>query len=237
MKKETMFISLLNIFVLIILMMFNIQYINAYLFHLLFLLILLFFTTKKNTVGLIITLLFVINSFFLILHYKNDIIMILVYILFLIINMISSTKYVFGTKNNRMGIVFKTLKVPENDSFLIVKYINGIEKLSHANGIITKDNEKYIIDIEDKNGEVYKQNINFNDIENIEITEKPYYKSYEAINGYNANVAEFYFTGVPSGNFDTYKTSKVVKSYEIIIVTKKENITVLSFDFPYLFNK
>lgn len=38
------------------------------------------------------------------------------------------------------------------------------------------------------------------------------------------------------GSFDTYKTKKVIKSYDIKITYKNGFINLLSFDYPYIFD-
>lgn len=223
---------LVSLIMAVIIMLFNFNYFIYYFIHLLLLLVLFFGTIFKKTSWFIfIFVLFIINSLYL-LVFSDNIIILFVYYAWNIFMLISSYKYVFNLDNNSMNISFKSLKFPEKNEYLVVRYLDGPVKKMNINGIVVKLRDNFEINLEDRDGSIHKIIVNFKDIDNVTVNVKPYFKSYNSTNGYEVDYLKSSNIGKVTGGFDTHKAKKIIKSYEIIINTKDGNIKLLSFNDP-----
>ena len=122
--------------------------------------------------------------------------------------------------NRSLKVAEADSKVPDADQYLYVE-ING-------KGVFLKPTEIYFYD---KSG---KKRL-FSEIKNIQITEKPYYKSMVKRGNYQVDHMKSWATGRTTGTFDTYKSSKIIRSYEIKITLENEEYVFLTFDQPTIF--
>lgn len=222
---------IISVVFLIILSLLNLNNIPGYLVNLVLLLIIFCMTKiKKVEVFIFLILVFSMNSLYLFINEKN-ILLLLVYYVWIIHVIYFCFKYVFGF-NNKSNIVFKNISIPKLEEYLIVKYLSGPIKPFNLRAIIIKNKDSFIIKTEDDNNNVQELMFYYKDIINIEIKEKPYFKSVNGYDNYQVDFMKSYYTGRMTGEFDIYKKTKILKSYEIIIITNKYKIKLLSFDNP-----
>ncbi len=209
MKKSIILFSIINMLCSICLFFINNSYVS--LFNLLLLIILLIITLKKSVTGYMAITFILIGSTITMFSYTKTLYFI-IYLVFFLINMILSFKYVFELFNS-FKIKLEKISIPKDKEYLIVKYMN-------MNGIVVKMSEEFIVSFEDKNLNVENISIKFKDIKNIKIEEKPYNVTMEKL-GSNKNVPINY--------------SKIIKSYSIRIILKNKEYILTSFDNPNIF--
>lgn len=211
-------------------MILNIEYLGFYAFHMGLLFILFLMAMNKNTSYYVFACgAVIISSIYLILYLNINILSVLYYIS-LGITICSNTKYVFNRYNNKMGLVFKKIEFPDKEEFLTVKYMSGPIKVSNANGIIVKKENSLVLKLE--TDEVKEIILSFKDINNIDIQERPYIKVGKSFT-YDINEN----TSLKNSNntsWTSYKSQKLIKSYNITIKTNNEVINLISFDKPLI---
>ena len=159
MKRNVIILSLINILFIIALFILDIKHISLYISILLLLIIFLIVTLKKDDSKFIyILFIIVIFNVPLIIYVKN-ILLLLIYFLLLFLNIKNSIIYY-----NKISINFKNIKIPKNKEYLIIK----------NNGILIKNSDSYLLEIENNDGKIKKSQIFFKDIKDIIIEEKPY---------------------------------------------------------------
>lgn len=226
------------LFFIIILLIVNLLFnLPLYLFLIsmtLIILLTLLSLSKKITLFLICS--FIYLYFLIIFTMANITILTLVTTVILIIYYINCFKYTFNLYNNAMNIQFETIKIPNSD-YLVIKYINGPLDESNVNGIVTKEKDKFVIQIENKENIVKEINVLINDIESINIQEIPYMKSTTNYIDYQIDYMKSYSIGRVKGDFETSKGFKLIPSYEITITLKdKMVINLITFNKPTIFN-
>ncbi len=236
MKNNIIIKTIISIILLLILSFLNIGNIFNYIFNIVLLIILLILTLKKkDSFFIFVLLIYSINSIGLFMNEKNDFLLLLFYI-WTIYLMYSYFKYAFDLNNNKMNIIFKSIKIPNDKEYLVVKYMNGPINKANKNALVTKERESFLIKIEN-NDIIDEINLKFTDIESVSVNIKPYISTKDSLSNYEVDISKSFFSGKVTGDFDVHKSSKIIKSYEILIKTKKsETIKLLSFNNPNIFN-
>ncbi len=140
-----------------------------------------------------------------------------------------SFNYAFNLFSNSYNVKFKNIVIPDNKEYLVIKYINGPMKEVNHNGIIVKENDSFIIYVEDRKI-VDNFQILIENIRNIDIKEKPYMKSKIFLPDYSNDNKKYH------GNFERARNFKLIPAYYINIYLKdNSSIKIISFDEPKMF--
>ena len=164
----------------------------------------------------------------------------ILYILGFVLTCLYGYFYIFDRINNKTMIKLNNITLPKDKDYIVLKYLSGLPLNNVGNGIIYKDEDKLIIEIEnEKDNSVYKKTINKNELDKISSSVKPYIISKEKVLMPSYDYTSQYFTGIAHKNpEDTLytKSFKPIKSYQIdISLLNGEVISLLSFNDPEKF--
>jgi len=231
MKNNIISFMILSIIILTFNLFFQIS-LQLYIFGVVFILLLLVIAiNKKLGLFLIVSLMFFYFTFGFVI--ENFSVIRIVSTLIFLAYYNYCFKYAFNLFNNKMNIQFKNLQIPDDKDFLIVKYVNGPLEDFNSKGMIVKEDDGFILYIENKNKIVKSFKFLFNQIELINVNEKPYMKPTTMYGDYNVDYMKSSAIGKITGDFDEYKSFKFIRSYEISIKLKDNSIiNITSFDNP-----
>lgn len=221
-------LTIINLIILIIMLILNLNFYLIYIINLILLLILMTVTyMKKETLFIIFSFVYIISSLYLTTN-KNFKILLFVYYFLGIILLVLYFYHVFNLHNNKMNLTFKSIEFPNDKNYIIAKYLSGPLKNINNNALIKKLDNYFLIQVEDEKGTAEEFKLNFNEIQKIDIKVKPYYKSVKKYEHSNHDYV--------TSHFESHKGIKIIKSYEIKINTPKDEITLLCFNYPSIFN-
>ena len=240
MKKITLFGPIINLISLILIVLITKQLLIYHIILFILLIILFIFMLKKDEVKyLLLMFLISYNSIYLIINIDFNILVAL-YILGFILTSIYGYLYIFNMNNNKMRINLNKITIPNDKDYIVLKYLSGLPLNCIGNGIIYKDKDNLIIEIEnDKDDKIYKKVITKSELDKITSNVKPYIVSKEKVLIRSYDHTRQYFTGVAHKNPEETlytKSFKPIKSYQIeITLLNGEKILLLSFNNPEKF--
>ena len=141
-----------------------------------------------------------------------------------------------GIFHNKYGVRFTNLKFPDDKDFIVIRYINGPLKDFYSFGLFIKEDNKFVIKIENREKEVSEFDILFEDILGVTIEKKPYVESVSKTFDYGGVIGaalDGEHVGSFTGEYETTSGISVIPSYEIVISLEDESkIIITSLDKP-----
>lgn len=231
MKNRLIINAFISVILLCILSILNLENIPNYFFHLiLFILVFLFGLKRKNGIFIFLVLVFINSAVYLIVNEKN-LFLLIIYYIWNVFLLYSLFKYTFNLYNNKKNLCFKNIKLPSEFEYLVLKYMSGPIKAYNNNAVIIKKDNGFLIQIDtkDKSEDLF---IKFTEIKEVKIDIKPYFMSESKKINNGIDISRSYFSGRAHHDYDIIKSSKIIKSYHITIITINEDIKLVSFDEP-----